>query len=204
MKILINRAHTNDTPGKCSPDNKFREWVYSGEICKAIVDELRGYGFDAQVIEQKTYYGPGKGLQQVTDDVNKICAQVGAGNVILVSVHVNASSNGKWSSATGWSAYTTPGVTKADTLANDLYWAAELTLKPKGKEFRTDYSDGDPDLEERFYILKHTDCPAVLTENFFQDNKKDVAYLTSEEGKADLVKVHVDGILAYLQNHHNR
>ena len=30
---------------------------------------------------------------------------------------------------------------------------------------RSDYSDGDIDREEDFYILKHTLCPAVLTEN---------------------------------------
>lgn len=200
MKILINRAHTNDTPGKCSPDGKFREWIYSGEICNRIVDELVKEGFDAELIEQKTYFGPGHGLQQVTDDVNKICKKLGKDNVIFVSVHVNAASNGKWSTATGWSAYTTPGNTKADTLANDLYWAAELTLKPKGKTLRKDLRDGDPDLEENFYVLRHTLCPAVLTESFFQDNKKDVEYLTSEEGKADIVEIHVAGIQAYIKN----
>ena len=35
------------------------------------------------------------------------------------------------------------------------------------KKIRKDNSDGDPDKEYNFYILKHTQCPAVLTENFF-------------------------------------
>ena len=46
----------------------------------------------------------------------------------------------------------------------------------KQNYIRTDTSDGDRDMESNFYVLKHTSCPAVLTENFFQDNKSDVDY----------------------------
>lgn len=64
---------------------------------------------------------------------------------------------------------------------------------------RTDYSDGDPDYEARFYILMHTKCPAVLTESFFQDNKTDVDFLNSEDGKKHLTALHVNGIINYLK-----
>jgi len=64
---------------------------------------------------------------------------------------------------------------------------------------RTDFSDGDPDKEAHLYVLKHTICPAVLTENFFQDNKSDVDYLLSDRGFQDIVRLHVEGILKYLQ-----
>ena len=33
-----------------------------------------------------------------------------------------------------------------------------------------------------FYILCHSSCPAVLTEDLFPDNKDDVAFLESGEG----------------------
>ena len=59
-------------------------------------------------------------------------------------------------------------------------------------------TDGDPDKEESFYILKHTVCPAVLTENLFQDNKEDVAFLLSPEGKKVIADIHVKGICKYL------
>jgi N-acetylmuramoyl-L-alanine amidase len=102
-------------------------------------------------------------------------------NCIYVSIHVNAAGNGtKWMNATGWSAYTTTGVTKSDKLAECLYKAAKDNLK--GKKLRTDLTDKDSDLESNFYVLKNTNCPAVLTENFFQDNKEDVEFLTSELG----------------------
>ena len=59
-------------------------------------------------------------------------------------------------------------------------------------------SDGDPDFEENFYVLRKTICPAVLTENFFQNSKEDVEWLESEEGFKTIVAYHVNGILKYL------
>ena len=37
-------------------------------------------------------------------------------------------------------------------------------------------------------------CPAVLIENFFMDNKKDLAYLLSQEGRRAIVETIIDGI----------
>ena len=45
---------------------------------------------------------------------------------------------------------------------------------------------------------RDTNCPAVLTENMFQDNKEDVALLLSEEGKKKIIDAHVQGVLNYL------
>ncbi len=61
-------------------------------------------------------------------------------------------------------------------------------------------TDGDPDKEAHFYILKHTKCPAVLTENLFQDNREDVAYLLSETGKKTIIGLHVNGILNFIKD----
>ena len=66
-----------------------------------------------------------------------------------------------------------------------------------GERIRTDYIDNDPDWEENFYILRHSLCPAVLTENFFMDNKKDFAYLISDEGKRNLINTIIQGITSY-------
>ncbi|KAA3704408.1 N-acetylmuramoyl-L-alanine amidase, partial [Bacteroides salyersiae] len=118
---------------------------------------------------------------------------------LLISVHCNDAGNGDWLNARGWSAYTSKGQTKADKLADCLYSVAESVFV--GQRIRKDLSDGDPDWEENFYILNKTKCPAVLTENFFQDNKDDVAFLLSPEGKQQIVKVHVEGIIKYLENY---
>ena len=69
-----------------------------------------------------------------------------------------------------------------------------------GRRIRTDYSDNDPDWEENFYILRKSHCAAVLSENFFMDNKSDLEYLQSRAGKQAIVDTHVEGIIEYLES----
>jgi len=115
----------------------------------------------------------------------------------VCSSDLAAGSGADWMAARGWEAYTSVGQTKADTLAAFLYEAAEEA----GMKVRKDMTDGDPDKEEGFYILKHTVCPAVLTENLFQDNKDDVDFLLSCEGKKTITDIHVNGIVKYIEKY---
>lgn len=194
MKILIDNGHGENTPGKQSPDRKLREYAYTREIAERIVQELSKQGYDAERIVKENIDVP---LTERAKRVNAFCGKLGASNVILVSVHCNAAGSGEWMKARGWSAYTSKGKTKSDSLADCLYESARMMFT--GQRIREDRSDGDPDWEENFYILRKTKCPAVLTENFFQDNHEDVAYLLSSEGKQAIVNVHVEGIINYIK-----
>ena len=49
-------------------------------------------------------------------------------------------------------------------------------------------------------MLKHTLCSAVLTENLFQDNRNDVDYLLSDEGRHAIERLHVEGIIKYIES----
>lgn len=69
----------------------------------------------------------------------------------------------------------------------------------KQTPIRADKSDGDKDMEADFFVLKHTACAAVLTENLFMDNKRDVSFLLSEKGKQSIVALHRDGILNFIK-----
>ena len=206
MKILIDNGHGHNTPGKRSPDGKFIEATYNREIAKRIVAGLQNKGYDAELLVPEDN---DISLEERVRRVNKIClasgqscptrsgispAPTGHPNVILISLHLNAAGDGtKWMNATGWSCYTCKGQTESDRLADSLYKAAEQILE--NQVIRTDYArDGDPDWEENFYILRHTLCPAVLVEQFFMDNKKDLAYLISDEGKRNLIDVIVSGV----------
>lgn len=195
MKILLDNGHGKDTAGKRSPDGVFREYKFAREIAKDIETELTNKGYDVERIvpEERDI-----SLTERVKRVNDICNQVGASNVILISIHCNAASNGKWSSARGWSAYTSKGETKSDELATMLYIEAAHNFS--GQTLRKDFSDGDPDWEESFTILQKTKCPAVLTENFFMDNKLDVSYLLSMEGRTQIIKTHVDALIKYINN----
>ena len=194
MKILLDNGHGFDTPGKRSPDGHFREYAYNRYLAFLIRERLLALGLDAQLVVPER---EDISLKERCRRVNAICKQLGNDQVILLSIHVNAAGNGQnWLDARGWSCFTTRGKTKADVLATCLYEAAKNHLT--GMKIRTDFSDGDPDIEKDFYIIRHTSCPAVLTENLFMDNREDVAFLESEEGARAIVNLHVDGILQYL------
>ena len=196
MKILIDNGHGNNTLGKRSPDGKFREYAYNREIAKRIVADLIDRGYDAELLVPEDN---DISLEERVRRVNALCSAHGKSNVILVSIHVNAAGNGsKWTNATGWSVYTCKGQTTSDKLAECLCDAAIKNFP--GKRIRTDYSDGDSDWEENFYILRHTLCLAVLTENFFMDNKSDLEYLQSRAGKQAIIDTHVEGIIEYLSS----
>ncbi len=192
MKILIDNGHGRDTAGKRSPDGRLLEWSYTREIARRVVTSLSSLGFDAELLVPEDEDIP---LAERCSRVNHLCSQLGRRNVCLVSIHVNAAGRGdKWMNASGWCCYTS----LSDDLATRLCEAAKAWL-PRHR-LRTDYSDGDPDFEAGFYILNHTMCPAVLTENLFQDSKADCDFLLSAEGKEAIKQLHVEGIISYIRS----
>ena len=199
ITIIFGTAHQKSILGKGSPDGKFKEYKYSREIVKAASAILKDMGYQVFIdVEDDDLKIPqARELSLRCKIVNELVKQYK--NCIYVSVHVNAAaSDGKWHEGTGWEVYTSVGKTKADELATCLYNAAKVNCKDK--KLRTDFSDGDADKEAHLYVLKNTNCPAVLTENFFQDNKKDVDYLLSDEGFHAIVRLHVEGILQYIKD----
>lgn len=196
MKVLIIAGHGTETPGKRSPDGQLREGRYCREIAQRVSRELTLRGADAILIVPEDADTP---LTERVRRVNKWCNKLGKDNVLLIEIHCNAAGKGnQWLNARGWSAYTTIGKTKADLLATSLYHAAEKYLP--GHRLRCDTRDGDPDIEENFYVIKHTLCPAVLTENLFQDNRRDVDFLLSPKGKEAITMLHVEGIINYIKS----
>ena len=196
MLILIDNGHGHNTPGKRSPDGKFLEYAYNREIATRIVADLKDRGYNAQLLVPEPEDIP---LSERVRRINAHCNTLGKSNVILISIHVNAAGNGtKWLNATGWSCYTSKGQTTSDRIAECFYEAAKKNFPDR--RIRTDYSDNDPDWEENFYILRHSLCPAVLTENFFMDNPTDLQYLQSRTGKQAIVDTHVEAITEYLSS----
>ena len=198
MKILIDNGHGENTPGKRSPDGKFREYLYVREIAQEVEARLRAQGYDAERIVREYIDVP---LAERARRVNEVCDKLGTKNVILVSIHCNAAGNGiEWMNAKGWSCYTSVGTTKSDKIADCFYEVAEEILAADKRKIRKEMSDGDPDWEAGFYMLKRTKCPAVLTESFFYDNKEELEYLLSPEGREAVIRIHVDGITKYLDS----
>lgn len=195
MKILIDNGHGVETPGKRSPDGRLLEYAYNREIAARVVAALQIEHYFASLLVPELEDIP---LSERCRRVNRFCKEIGRENVCLVSIHVNAAGNGdRWHNVSGWSCYTSPGQTQGDRLADCLCKSAKKVLS--GHKMRFDYSDGDPDIEENFYILRHTACAAVLTENGFMDGRESCKFLLSDEGKTAIVELHVRGIKEYVK-----
>lgn len=208
IMVLLDNGHGINTPGKRSPDAAknitgsafyLREYAWTREVAKICESMLKMRGYDCEILVPEEHDVP---LATRASRVNAWCKKMGKDKVILVSIHNNAAGDGsRWMSARGWAAYTTKGVTKADYLAECLYSAAASVFHypQKIRKYKDKYLERD--WEENFYILTKTSCPAVLVENFFQDNRDDVKYLNSENGKIECARVIVDGIDKYAKTY---
>lgn len=195
MKILIDNGHGFNTAGKCSPDGSLREYAYTREIAIRVVNELTSRGYDADRIVKEV---KDISLTERCKRVNAFCKSLGLKNVILVSIHVNAAgADGKWHDANGFSVHVNKtSSSDSKKLASSLIESAESV----GLKVRK-YSQLSPYWPQNLAICRDTLCPAVLTENLFQDNKSDVAFLLSEEGKEAVTQLHVNGIINYIEIH---
>ena len=215
--VILGTAHRQNVGGNCSPDKKFYEYRFSREVCFRVKKELEAAGLTVFIdLPDDIIHGTQLDeLRKRCRIVNGLCDHYGKRNCLYLSIHVNAAgSGGQWRTAGGWSVYTCKGQTESDRLATSLYEAARISLADyahqfevnkqqglydrKQRPFRTDYRDGDPDQEANFYVLLHTKCAAALTENLFQDNQADVAYLLSPQGLESIVRLHTRGVLGYF------
>ncbi|WP_300804372.1 N-acetylmuramoyl-L-alanine amidase [uncultured Duncaniella sp.] len=207
IHIIFDYGHGNNCPGKCSPDKSFYEWQFNREIGKEVALRLQAKGYTVHEIwtqDHEPLSTPGKlcnkaqinaALNWRWKEVNKLCAQYGTSNCIMVSFHANAAGgDGKWHDASGFcSMVGLKASANSKRLAKCIYdEAANRNLQgnryvPEGHYW-----------PQSLAMCDRTLCPAVLTESLFYDNKGDLAILKSAEGKERIVQAHVDGIINYL------
>lgn len=198
MKVLIDNGHGDNTPGKRSPDGSLLEYKWARQMAARLKEALKAQGIDVALVTPEV---TDVSITERVRRVNKVCNELGSASVLLVSIHVNAASNGiDWAGARGWSVYVSKNAS-----AKSKRCAAILTGIAKEREmtgnravpargyWQWDWTDSD------IALLRNTKCPAILTENFFMDNKEDAAYLLSEEGKAQICALHADGIINYIK-----
>ena len=195
--ILLDNGHGNNTAGKRSPDGTLLEYQYTRDMAKSVFNTLKALGYNVELLVPEIYDVP---LSERVRRVNQYCNDYGASNVLVLSIHVNAAGNGtQWMTARGFSVFTSKGKTKSDELATIMCEEAEKSHIDF--KIRRDFSDGDADWEENFTILTKTKCPAVLSENFFMDNKDDVNFLLSQTGKDVVKNIHINSIIRYANKY---
>lgn len=212
MKILIDNGHgaRDLTKGKFSAPvtgmgiadetivkDRFREGEFNRIVARSLVKELVSLGYDAALLVPED---ADVSLSERCRRVNAWCKRLGSRNVIVISIHGNALGTGNdWFDANYWSVWTSKGQTASDAIATSL-WEGCKEVMPDMKFGSQMYHDGDVDYESQFYILVHTSCAAVLTENFFYTNKENLRFMASAEGRRQIVSGHVRGIVRYLES----
>ena len=159
---------------------------YEGVFNRLVVDNLceklaeNNIDFTKLVPEQKDI--PLSVRVKRADDLHAI-----HGNCVFIDIHANAG-GGK-----GYEIYTSVGQTLSDRMAEHMFDAFEKVY-PEDSVGRKDMSDGDKDKEANFYVLRKTDCPAMLTECGFMDNRKEAEWMMSDEGVETIAEAHLEGI----------
>jgi N-acetylmuramoyl-L-alanine amidase len=205
--ICLDNGHGEETPGKRSPwsackvppELPLREYKYCREIVSMLAQVLADDGYPVFVVVPEewdvTLAERGRRINGMVND-----ATLKGMHALSISIHNNAAGSGKeWKKAYGWSVWTTRGQNNSDKLAQCLFDAAKEVLTPLDQKTRHDTSDGDDDYEDNFAMCRMPKCPAVLTENMFQDCVDEVRFLLSDEGKDAIVEIHRRGIERFVK-----
>jgi N-acetylmuramoyl-L-alanine amidase len=195
MKVIIDNGHGIDTAGKRSPAGMLTEdgsvalfeYAFNRDIAARLIHLLHYAGI--------TYYQ----LVPELEDISLI-ERVRRANEyhkfypdsFLISIHANLGGG------RGLEYFTYFGQTESDVIAEFFAQDAKITFA--GARLRTDVSDGDSDKEANFYILRKTNCPAVLTENFFMDNVQDLSMLLNFSTRQKIAQHHFNSIVNYINS----
>lgn len=193
---MINKVY--QTAGKRSPQwtdlPQLFEGVQNREIIKLIKVKLQALNIKfTDVVDSEKDIS----LKARVAKANSIYTKDKTG--IYVSIHADAAGNGLVDyPATGISVFTSPGQTRSDLLATEVFMALDTVLGNVTKK-RTDKVDGDPDKEAHFYVLTATTCPSILIELGFMTNRKECELMQTDKWKEDCATAIVAGIINYYK-----
>lgn len=194
--VFLDNGHGCNTKGKCAPDKSILEYKWCREIVMSIYNELNKLCIPVfNITPELSDISLNERVRRINKQYKSMKAK--GYQCILISVHINAAgSDEKWHDASGWTVWVSKNASKSSKiLAQTLYkYADKAGLKGNRWVPACKY------WEANYRILHDSNCPAVLTENMFQDNKKDVEFLLSKEGKEKIVKLHIDAIVEYMKN----
>lgn len=196
LLVILDNGHGENTKGKCSPDKRLLEWEWTREISSRLHNLLVMNGIDTILLvpEDKdiSLSERVKREKKITKEAKKAGKET-----CLISIHINAAGgDGKWKNAKGWTGWVAQEASEnSKKLAQLLYAEAEANnLQGNRCVSSTKYWTAN------FTICTDTSCPAVLTENLFQDNKEEVDFLLSEEGKQVIIDLHYNAIKKYIES----
>ena len=190
--LILDNGHGSNTPGKCSPDRTLREYAWTRIMTDLIARKARAKGIRTEIIVPETTDVP---LATRSARANAIARKHGLKKCLFVSVHINAAgADGKWHDATGFSAWVA-----ANASQHSKTFAALIDAEMKARGLGGNRAPNPLGYHTaNFAVIRRADCPAVLTENLFQDNRTEVRYLLSPQGQDTIAEAHVAAVETYI------
>lgn len=190
--LILDNGHGSNTPGKCSPDRTLREYAWTRIMTDLIARKARAKGIRTEIIVPETTDVP---LATRSARANAIARRNGLKNCLFISVHINAAgADGRWHDATGFTAWVAQNASR-----NSKTFARLVTAEMKARGLGGNRAPNPLGYHTaNFAVIRRTDCPAVLTENLFQDNRTEVRYLLSPQGQDTIAEAHVAAIEKYI------
>lgn len=190
--LILDNGHGSNTPGKCSPDRTLREYAWTRIMTDLIARKARARGIRTEIIVPETTDVP---LATRSARANAIARKHGLKKCLFISVHINAAgADGRWHDATGFTAWVAQNASR-----NSKTFARLVTAEMKARGLGGNRAPNPLGYHTaNFAVIRRADCPAVLTENLFQDNRTEVRYLLSPQGQDTIAEAHVAAIEKYI------
>jgi len=167
MKVLLDPGHGGKDCGALNGSLGIKESMMGLAYARALRTPLVRAGHDIRLTRD----------EDVSLELATRCAIANAWHPdLFLSLHCNAAAE---PTAHGIEVWTSPGRTPADGAASAIYNAIQTEFPER--LYRMDKSDGDPDKESRFYVLVHTQAPAVLLELGFLSNDMEAEWLDDDD-----------------------
>jgi len=191
--VMVDNGHGIDTPGKRSPDHTLLEYQWTREVACDVVRILNDSGYWVRLTTPEV---DDVKLSVRAKRINDMCRRYGAKKVLSISIHNNAAGNdGKWHTAKGWSVFVSSNASsRSKALCNLMYRRAKMV----GRKVRRPKPDQNYWVQS-LAMTRDVLCPAVLVENYFQDNEDDCEWLKTQAGKDSCVAIVVDAVREYVR-----
>ena len=188
MRIVIDPGHAgrNVDPGAVNSATGLQEADVTLFVSKLVETQLLAAGHEVKLTRTDRE-------QAETDDLSvRTSLSNDWGAELFVSIHCNSAVS---PNAAGYEVWASPGATQGGVLAPCI--SRQIAAEFPDRAGRTDYSDGDPDKESRFYVLVHTDAPACLVEMAFISNDEEAALLSDSAWQERYARAIARGVTDY-------
>jgi N-acetylmuramoyl-L-alanine amidase len=168
MQILLDAGHGGADPGAVAHFSGVTcGGLRESDVVLGVVRQLGGIlSWHQWLVSYTRMENQAVALERRCEEANQL------GVDVFVSIHCNSFAD---PAAHGYEVWTSPVADAADALATQMYGDYRATFPDM--RGRADFSDGDPDKQSKFWVLVHTEMPAVLFELAFISNLYDARRL---------------------------